>query len=68
MRKSLILLAVPLLFWQCEKEPELTTPPQTFEAVIKSGGDFDPVVEEETILKTDSSTKTEDGQRFQPVR
>jgi thiol-activated cytolysin len=66
MRK-LILLMVPLLVWQCKKEPVNTDPFNSFEEVIQSGGEFGPVQKTETILDSSSTTKTEGGQRWRCV-
>ncbi|MEX0966182.1 MAG: thiol-activated cytolysin family protein [Bacteroidia bacterium] len=62
----LSLLLIPfLVLVQCKKDdPDKAPIPQTFEAVIESGGGFDPVVDSETEEGSSTSTKEEGGQRW----
>ena len=64
MRKILSLSFILLLYLGCKKEVPVINDLSTFDAVIASGGEFEPVVQSETVLDTSSSTKTEGGQRW----
>lgn len=58
-----ILLAIPLLLFACKKDP-VTNVPQSFDQVIASGGEFEPVSNKTEVLDSSSTTKTEGGQRW----
>lgn len=56
-----------LVFLGCKKDkddPTSQNQAETFEAVIESGGGFDPVQKSKTVVDSSSSEKTEDGQRW----